>query len=99
MRSEIQYHYWSKAEWEVIISVDEYGNIFLSPWCGCRNPDEVKLEVTDDLESFGWKGFAELHGVLPGKPQKIDVYDQIDYYFEKFIDYCWNYRHKWSRKK
>ena len=48
LRRECMYRFWSKAEWELIIECIEDSRVILRPWCGCYNPDEVKIDVTDD---------------------------------------------------
>ena len=100
MRIEMMWQYWSRCEYEVIIEVDDNNRVWLSPWVGCQNPESVKIDVTDD-ESFNWCEFAEYHiGKQIYKDEaKIDVYDQLQWRWDEFIDYCWNYRHKWQRRK
>lgn len=100
MRHEMMYQYWSRCEYEVIIEVDDNNRVWLSPWVGCRDPESVKIDVTDD-ENFDWRGFAEHHiGKQIYKDKaKIDIYDQLQWKWSNFIDYCWSYRHKWQRRK
>ena len=100
LRRECMYRFWSKAEWELIIGLTEDGRVILSPWCGCYNPDEVKIDVTDDT-SFDWQGFAAKHirkQIFENKA-KIDVWDQIEYRWDEFVEYVWEYHHKWQRMK
>ena len=96
---EFQWQYWSRAEYELIISVDKNNHIWLEPWCGCRNPEDVKINVTDDT-TFDWKGFAEEHigKQIYKNEAKIDVFSQLDYVWDDFISYCWNYHHKYQRR-
>lgn len=92
MRSEMMYHYWSRTEYELIMKVTENGRIILSPWIGQRNSDQAEIDVTDNND-FDWKGFAEKiykRKVYNGEV-KIDIWDQIEYRFDDFIDYCWEY--------
>ncbi len=100
MRSEMMWQYWCRAEYEVIIEIDDNNRIWLKPWVGCRNPDEVKIDVTDD-ESFDWRSFANEHigKQIYKNEAKIDIYDQLQWKWEEFIDYVWNYHHKYQRKK
>ena len=94
------YRFWSKAEWELIIECIEDSRVILRPWCGCYNPDEVKIDVTDDT-SFDWQGFAAKHikkQIFKNKA-KIDVWDQIEYRWDEFVEYVWEYHHKWQRSK
>ena len=92
---EFQRAYWSRAEYELIISVDKNNHIWLEPWCGCRNPEDVKIDITDD-QSFPWRGFAEEHIAkqMFKNEAKINIWDQISYQWDYFVDYCWNYHHK-----
>ena len=88
--------YWSRAEYEVIIFIDENSRVYLKPWCGCRD-DNYKIDVTDET-GFDWKGFAEKHiNQKYGSEAKIDVWDQLEYRWDEFVDYVWNYHHKWQR--
>ena len=89
VRRELLFYYWSKAEWELVVRIED-NRIFLIPWCGCRNPEEVKIDVTDDA-NFDWRGFAEKHTArqIYGNEAKIDVFDQVDYRWEEFVDYAW----------
>ena len=99
MRREMMYQYWSRCEYEVIIEVDENNRIWLCPWVGCRNQESVKIDVTDDND-FDWNAFAKHHinKQIYKNKAKIDIYDQLQWRWQDFIDYCWNYRHKWQRK-
>lgn len=93
LRKEVLYYFWSKCEWELVIEVAENNHIFLKPWCGCLEPDKVKVDVTDD-KSFDWKGFAEKHisQQIYNNEAKIDVYDQVLYAWEDFSEYVWKNR-------
>ena len=57
--------------------------------------DVAFLDVTDDT-SFDWKDFAEMHIKMQiyGNKAKIDIWNQIEYRFDEFIDYCWDGIHK-----
>ena len=100
MRREFQWQYWSKCEWELVIEIDDNNRIWLNPWVGCREPENVRIDVTD-REDFDWKGFAEEHisKQIYKNKAKIDVFDQLTYanQFEKLIDYCWYTRLKYER--
>lgn len=91
LKREMMYHFWSRCEWELIIEITEDNHIFLIPWVGSREPDEVKIDVADD-ESFDWRGFAEKHIAQQRykTKAKIDVFDQLDYRWEEFVDYVLN---------
>ena len=91
LKRKMMYHFWSRCEWEVIIEVTEDNRIFLIPWVGCREPDEAKIDVTDDT-GFDWRGFAGKHinQQIYKTKAKIDVYDQLNYKWEEFVDYILN---------
>ena len=93
--------YWSRCEYELIIELTEDGRVLLRPWVGCYD-DEYSIDVTDDT-TFDWKGFAKEHiGKQIFKNEaKVDVYNQLTYgdTWTQFVDYVWNYHHKWQRRK
>ena len=95
IKSESMYHYWSKCEYEIFIEKENDGRIYLLPHCGGREKDVAFLDVTDDT-SFDWKGFAEMHIKMQiyGNKAKIDIWNQIEYRFDEFIEYCWDGIHK-----
>ena len=100
LRLELQSQYWSRAEYELIIKVDENNRIWLEPWCGCKNVEETRIDVTND-QNFDWRGFAEEHigKQIYKNCAKIDIFDQLWWCWTEFIDYVWNYRHKYQRTK
>lgn len=97
---ELFWQYWGRCEYEVIIEIDDNNRIWLKPWVGCIDPESVKIDVTDE-ESFDWEGFAEKHigEQIYQSYAKIDVWNQLEFRWTEFIDYVWNYRHKYQRKK
>ena len=98
LRTKCMSQYWSRAEYEVIIFTDENSRVYLKPWCGCRDSN-YKIDVTDETD-FDWIGFAEKHiNTKYGSEAKIDVWDQLEYRWDEFVDYVWNYHHKWQRNK
>ena len=96
MKSELIYSFWSKCEWEVILT-NKDGRIIMSPWVG---PEDITLDVTD-REDFNWVDFfnKQAEHYINKTEIKIDIWDQIFYKWDSFIDYCWNFHHKWQRKK
>ena len=93
IKSELMYYFWSKAEWELVIEFTKDNHIMLKPWCGCRNPEEVKIDVTDDTD-FDWKAFVEcyINMKIYGNKAKIDVFDQVMMKWNEFITYVWEHR-------
>jgi hypothetical protein len=59
------------------------------------------VDVTD-YSNFDWLNFAKhmikVKGYKDGTV-KDDIYDQLRFYFDEFVDFCWNYRHKYQRIK
>ena len=100
LRHELMYSYWLKAEWELIIERTEDNHILLKPWVGCRDEEKATIDVTDDT-TFDWKSFATEHmGKQTYKNKaKVSVYDQLVFKWDEFVSYCWNYHHKWQRRK
>ena len=96
MKFEMMYYFWSKCEWEVILS-NINNRIIMSPWVG---PEDITLDVTDK-EDFNWVDFfnKQSEHYVNKNRIKIDVWDQINYKFDEFIDYCWKFHHKWQRNK
>lgn len=87
----LQYYFWCKSEWELIIEITENNRIILYPWIGHKEPNEVETDVTDDTD-FDWTSFAKLHidKQYYGNRAKIDVYSQVMNNWDMFLDYCWN---------
>lgn len=98
MRREMMYYYWSKAEVETIIEIDDDNHIWLGPLVGFRDPENVRIDVTDRTD-FDWKGFAAKHigSQIYKNRAKIDVYSQLEYVWDDFITYLWTTRLKWER--
>lgn len=90
---ELRYFFWAKSEWELVVEITEDNRIFLNPWVGCREPEKVRIDVTDDT-SFDWRGFAEKHTErqIYDNKAKIDVFDQVEYMWDEFVEYTWENR-------
>lgn len=48
LRRSMRYHYWSKSQWEIVIS----------PWCGSRNKKEKKIDVFEQVFN-NWEIFLD----------------------------------------
>ena len=98
LRKEFMWHYWSKAEHELIISKTEDGRVLLTPWCGCYDDEKATIDVTDDHSQLDWSAFADYH-IIRQKENKIDVYDQIMFgdRFKKLVDVLWTTRLPYER--
>ena len=81
IRGELLYYFWSKSEYELIVRLTDDDRVFLYPWCGSSNPDNEKIEVTNET-NFDWLGFAKQHigKQIYKNEAKID----------EFIDYMWS---------
>lgn len=100
LKREMMYYYWSKCEAELVVEITEDNRVFLNPWIGCIDPEKVRIDVTDD-DSFDWIGFAKHHiyRQIYKNKAKIDIYGQLQWVWDDFVSYCWNYHHKWQRSK
>lgn len=92
LKLDLMCQYWSRAEYELIIKITEDDHVILYPWCGCRDPEKASIDVTSSTD-FDWKGFADKHHIksLKNKEEKFDVYDQLCYRWDEFLEYCWSY--------
>lgn len=100
LRSEFMWRFWSKAEWELIVTKTDEGRVILSPWCGSRDPSLSSIDVTND-STFDWPGFSDEHikRQIFKNQAKIDVYDQIMYgdRFNKLVEELWYTRLPYER--
>lgn len=92
---EMMCQYWSRAEYELIL-VKYNHELWLKPWCGCCNPEEVKIDVTED--EF-WQEFSKNYYNWWDNEAKIDIYDQLKFKWSEFVDYCWNTKLPYERKR
>lgn len=80
VKSILMYHYWCRAEWEVVIT----------SWPTYVAIDEVN-KFTEQIMAYKSK-FKDLPPRLTinlTTEQKIDVYSQVELNWEIFIDYLW----------
>ena len=100
LRSEFMWRFWSKAEWELIVTKTDEGRVILSPWCGSRDLSLSSIDVTND-STFDWPGFSDEHieRQIFKNQAKIDVYDQIMYGdgFNKLVEELWYTRLPYER--
>ena len=99
LQLEFRYHFWGRCEYELIIEFTEDEKVLLKPWCGCRDKNYV-IDITCDT-SFNWYGFARRYigKQVYRNEAKFDVWDQLEFQWDSFVDYVWNYHHKWQRRK
>ena len=99
LKRELMYYFWSRSEYELVIEVTENNNVFLNPWVGCREPEKVRIDVTNNTD-FDWVNFAKKHikKQIYGNKAKIDIFDQVNYVWDEFVEYCWNNRKNINKK-
>jgi hypothetical protein len=97
---DFMWQYWSRAEYEMLIYI-ENDRVFVEPWVSCKNLEEARVDVTE-RPGFDWSKFAKLMIYNKGYRDgiaKIDVYDQLGFRFNELADFCWEYKHKYQRRK
>ena len=80
VKSVLMYHFWSKCEWEVVIT----------DWPTHIETKEVirlQAELQDYITSYGHEPYSLSINLKVA--DKIDVYDQIMLNWDIFIDYLW----------
>lgn len=81
VKSIIMYHYWSRSEWEVVITD-------WPPHMTRSEVDRLSLEVAEHYRKYNKYPYAVTINPIVGK--KVDVYDQVNLNWNIFIDYLWN---------
>jgi len=94
VRSSLQHEYWSRAEYEVIISG------WPSKMYYQKDIDNLQKELNDIKKGY-YKKQPELAYVEPdiGPCYKLDVYTQVMMNWDRFIDYVWINKHLITKKK
>ena len=89
VRKSLQYCYWSKSEYETIITS-------WPPHIGSDELDRLNKEKEAHLEKYGnfYREAVELN-----VSYKIDIYTQIMMNWDRFSDYIWNNKHLITKKK
>lgn len=84
LKNEMQYHYWSKCEWELVICKNDEG-IWIKPWIG---NEDAKINVSNNTgnEFYTWlfNRYFAVNGEI-----KFDVYDQLLFAWDEFVKDCW----------
>ena len=76
----LKYHYWSRAEWEVVITD-------WPPHMTRSELDRLRLEVAEHYKKYNEYPYAVTINPIVGKI--IDVWDQVQMNWDIFIDYVW----------
>ena len=93
LRSELMYHFWSRCEYELI----------LSSWPSFITKEELS-RLNNEYESDISKGYNPFRcNVNIDKSLKVDIFNQIEINWDPFISYIWvNYfedkRGKWYER-
>lgn len=103
LRKDFMSQYWSRCEYEMLLYV-ENERVYLMPWTG--RFINGNIDITDNA-IFDWMTFAKWMLKQRGWPDrtnnrtyvKFDIYDQIMFRFDELVDFCWNYQHKYQRRK
>lgn len=76
----IMYHYWSRSEWEVI----------LTDWPTHISPEEL-ARLNNEVDKYEKEYGREPYSICVNlkTEEKIDVYDQVMTNWNIFIDYVW----------
>ena len=82
VRRNLSYYFWSKSEWEVI----------LSSWPPYVDSDEIDRLIKEREEHLATWGKFYQTDCNVNVSEKIDVYTQVMMNWDCFIDYLWNNR-------
>ena len=83
LRREVMYYFWSKCEWEVIIT----------SWPAYITSEELtrlNKELEEERQRYGRN--PRILNVRLREGDKIDVYNQLMLNWELFSEYVWNHR-------
>ena len=89
VRSWLQYCYWSKCEYETVITS-------WPPYIEDAELERINKEKAERIEKYG-KFYRESVDLKTG--YKIDIYTQVMMNWDRFIDYVWNNKHLITEKK
>ena len=98
LEHEFRWRFWSKSEHELLIEIVDK-HVILIPWSGCREPMKAAIDVTDD-DTFDWLRFADyqIDRQLYRDRAKFCVFNQLQWKWDEFVDYCWYTRLPYERK-
>lgn len=83
VRRSLMYYFWSKAEWEVIVTS-------WPPYIDVKELDRINNERKKTVEEYNREPYHLYVNLDMG--EKIDVYDQVMNNWQIFIDYIWSYK-------
>ena len=82
VKHTLMYHYWSKSEWEVVVTS-------FPPYINEKEFLRLNLERDERIQKYG-RFIRESVNLETGK--KVDVYDQVMMNWDHFINYLWENR-------
>ena len=83
IRIELRYYFWSKYEWETVITT-------WPPHIKVNELDRLNLERDKTLKEYNREPYCLDVRVDIG--EKIDVYEQVMNNWSVFIDYVWSFK-------
>lgn len=89
VRRALQYSYWSKCEWETIIT----------SWPPFVDGEEIDRLSKEREERIKESGHFYRTDVGLEVSHKIDIYTQVMMNWDRFIDYVWNNKRLITKKK
>ena len=82
LRREVLYYYWSKAEWELVIT-DTQPHIDRKELNRLITDCYLKRTVAESPLLFSHVNLSDA--------EKIDVYEQVRLNWDEFVDYVWSF--------
>ena len=89
IRSWLQHEYWSRSEYETIITS-------WPPYIEDKELERINQEKIERIEKYG-NFYRESVDLTVG--YKIDIFTQIMMNWDRFIEYIWNNKHLITEKK
>lgn len=83
LRKDLAYYFWSKAEWEVVITS-------WVPHITMSELDRLNKEREDSFKKYNREPYSLY--VNPDVGEKIDVYEQVRLNWDLFVDYVWSHK-------
>lgn len=91
LKDYMKWQYRSSDSVYKLFLVKNNDNMYLRPYCGSSFPEEAQYRVKG-TEEFNWTEFSKLEKLAwRGNKAIFDVYDQLEFRWNEFFDYCWSY--------
>lgn len=81
-----------RCEWELVLR-NEDNEFYLLPWAGCFRPEDHITKAPEGPVNWQkmWNDLSKKR-IIFGNEIRIDVYDQLNMNWDKFVDFCWDNR-------